>query len=614
MYFMNISCVQNLADTTPANVVLAEYQDKLTDIQTELRNVQLRQSHSLVAVIGFAILLLAFLAATRVNRAIPLIFSLAPLIGLSLALRRNVRLQPIALELAHKSDFYERGVLRLKGAWLGSGVTGQEFARKQHLYQWDLNILGEGSLFELLCTTRSDAGADRLAAYLLDPVELEEARSRQAAVKELRDSTSLRESIALLGKYKFQDCNSLVLRNWLNTPIRRVRRSIQLFLLASGPICVTLGLLGLANVVSWGRLAPFLIPLATLQITIAVGKSRWVRPELEKLGTLTHEFVVLRQGLDLMEHQHFHSSKLDSLVQVARRQDASSKLRKLEWLLSRIHQRKLDWVYLPSILLAVGTQLVLAVDRWRAEHQENLQSWLDAWAEFDALNALACYAYEHPTAVFPELADGAPVLEAKTLGHPLIAEDVCVGNDVALNGANRFYLVSGSNMAGKSTFLRAIGMNVVLASAGAPVRAASATISVFAIGASISVTDSLLEGKSKFLAEVERLKETLDLTRGKLPVLFLIDEILSGTNSRDRRAAAEAIIESLLAGGAIGALSTHDLALTEIGDIPHLRGLNMHMDSTHPDDPLGFDYRLKSGVSRHSNALAIVKMIGVALD
>ena len=254
-------------------------------------------------------------------------------------------------------------------------------------------------------------------------------------------------------------------------------------MIASGPICVTLGLLGLADVVSWGRLAPFLVPLATLQIMIAVGKSRWVRPELEKLGTLTHEFVVLRQGLDLMEHQHFHSSKLDSLVQVARRQDASSKLRKLEWLLSRIHQRKLDWVYLPSILLAVGTQLVLAVDRWRAEHQEDLQSWLDAWAEFDALNALACYAYEHPTAVFPELVDGVPVLEAKTLGHPLIAEDVCVGNDVVLNGANRFYLVSGSNMAGKSTFLRAIGMNVVLASAGAPVRAASATISVFSIGA-----------------------------------------------------------------------------------------------------------------------------------
>ncbi len=394
-------------------------------------------------------------------------------------------------------------------------------------------------------------------------------------------------------------------------PIRSVRRSIQVFLIASGPICVTLGLLGLANVVSWGSLAPFLIPLAALQMTITMGKSRWVRPELKKLETLTNEFVVLRQGLELIQHQHFHSSKLDSLVQVARRQDAPSKLRKLEWLLSRIHQRKLDWVYLPSFLLAAGTQLVLAVERWRAEHQEDLKSWLDAWAEFDALNALACYAYEHPTAVFPELQDGVPLLEASALGHPLIADDVCVGNDVALNGASRFYLVSGSNMSGKSTFLRAIGMNAVLASAGAPVCAASARMSVFAIGASISITDSLLEGKSKFLAEVERLKGALDLTRGKLPVLFLIDEILSGTNSRDRRVAAETVIRSLIAGGAIGALSTHDLALTEIGDIANLHGLNLHMESTNPDDPLGFDYRLKIGVSLHSNALAIVKMMGI---
>jgi hypothetical protein len=610
---MNISCIKNLTDRVPPNAVLVGYQDKLTGIQSKLEHAQSQRSHSRIFIVGFACLLLIFVAAAEVNRAIPLIFSIAPLISFSLALRRHVGLRAMALELAHEADFYERGVNRLTGAWPGKGATGQEFARKNHLYQWDLDILGRGSLFELLCTTRSDVGAERLAAYLLDPAELEEVRSRQSAVKELKDVISLREEIALLGKYGFQDCNSLVLRDWLNMPIRTVRRSTQLFLLASGPICVTLGLLGLANAVTWGRLAPFLVPLVISQIAIVAGKSYWVRPELEKLETLTNEFVVLRQGFDLMQHQHFHSSKLESLVQDVRHRDASSKLRGLERLLSMIHQRKKDWFYFPSFLLAAGTQLVLAVEQWRAEHQEDLKSWLDAWAEFDALNALACYAYEHPTAVFPELVGGVAVLEANRLGHPLLAEDVCVGNDVILNGTTRFYLVSGSNMAGKSTFLRAIGMNAVLASAGAPVRAARARMSVFAIGASISVADSLLEGKSKFLAEVERLKLTIALTQGKLPVLFLIDEILSGTNSRDRRIAAEAIIRSLLAGGAIGGLSTHDLTLTEIADVSGLQGLNMHMDSTYPNDPLGFDYLLKGGVSLHSNALAIVKMIGVTL-
>jgi len=607
---MNISCTENLTDHVPPNAVLVGYQDKLIDIQNKLEDAQSQRSHSLMVTVGFACLLLTFVIAAKVNRSIPLIFSIAPLIGFSLALRRHVRLGATTLELAHAADFYERGVNRLTGAWLGKGITGEEFARKNHLYQWDLDILGRGSLFELLCTTRSDAGAERLANYLLDPVELEEARSRQTAVKELKDAITLREEIALLGKYKFQDCNSLVLRDWLNMPIRTVGRSIQLFLFASGPICLTLGLLGLFHAAGWGLLAPFLIPLAIFHFTIVVGKSHWVRPEIEKLETLTNEFIVLRQGLDLMQHQRFQSSKLESLVQDVCRHDASSKLRRLERLLSMVHRRKMDWVYVPSLLLAVGTQLVLAVERWRTEHHEDLKSWLDAWAEFDALNAIACYAYEHPAAVFPELVDGVPVLEAKALGHPLLAENVCVGNDVALNETTRFYLVSGSNMAGKSTFLRAIGLNAVLASAGAPVRAAKARMSVFAIGASISIADSLLEGKSKFLAEVERLKSTLDLTRGSLPTLFLIDEILSGTNSRDRRTAAESIIRSLLAGRAVGALSTHDLALTEIADAPNLQGMNVHMDSTHSEDPLGFDYRLKTGISLRSNALAIVKMIG----
>lgn len=604
----NIEDSQGIAAVTG---VLAGYRENLRDIQKRLIDIRRYKSKALIVLGALGLLFVVLLFTAAMNRNSPIALFVIPLIGLSVAWRRYVKLQGASLELAHQADFYERGVYRLIGAWHGKGATGREFARENHLYQWDLDILGEGSLFEFLCTTRSDVGAERLASYLLDPVELEEARNRQSAIKELQAAISLRKKIALLGKYKFQNCSSPVLREWLNMPTRTVRRSIQIFLLASGPICVTLGLLGCANVVSWSRLAPSLIPLVILQMAIAVRKSCWVRPELQKLETLTNEFVVLRQGLDLMGQQQFQSPKLQSLVQKVCLQDASLKLRKLERLLSMIHRRKMDSVYLPSLLLAVGTQLVLAVERWRLEHQESLKSWLDAWAEFEALNALACYAYEHPTFVFPELMDGVAVLEAKNLGHPLLAEDACVGNDITLNETSRFYLISGSNMAGKSTFLRAIGMNAVLATAGAPVRAQCARMSVFTIGASISIADSLMAGKSKFLAEVERLKVILDSTRGTYPVLFLIDEILSGTNSRDRRIAAKSVIRSLFAGGAIGALSTHDLALTEIADDPDIRGLNMHMDSKNTNDPLDFDYRVKAGVVQTSNALAIIRMMGV---
>jgi DNA mismatch repair ATPase MutS len=154
-------------------------------------------------------------------------------------------------------------------------------------------------------------------------------------------------------------------------------------------------------------------------------------------------------------------------------------------------------------------------------------------------------------------------------------------------------------------------LNAVLASAGAPVRATSARISVFEVCASISVGDSLQEGKSKFLAEVERLRESVRITVGARPVLFLIDEILGGTNSRDRRVAAESVVRALLAGGAVGALSTHDLALTEIAEHQELRGANVHMQSESADEPLAFDYRIKPGILRQTNALAIVTMMGI---
>jgi DNA mismatch repair ATPase MutS len=197
------------------------------------------------------------------------------------------------------------------------------------------------------------------------------------------------------------------------------------------------------------------------------------------------------------------------------------------------------------------------------------------------------------------------------MGHPLIPREQCVGNDVALNELTAFYVVSGSNMAGKSTFLRAIGLNAVLALAGAPVRAHTARISPFHICASISIADSLQEGRSKFMAEVDRLRETICTAKSGAPVLFLIDEILSGTNSRDRRIAAESVMRVLVSGGAVGALSTHDLALTEIAEVAELRGINVHMECEDPDRPLAFDYRVKPGIMRQANALTIVRMMGI---
>jgi DNA mismatch repair ATPase MutS len=245
-----------------------------------------------------------------------------------------------------------------------------------------------------------------------------------------------------------------------------------------------------------------------------------------------------------------------------------------------------------------------------------MRRWLDAWSEFEALNALATYAFEHPENVYPEILapslgqDSAPAFVATALNHPLLPKATAVANDIRLDSNSRFYVISGSNMAGKSTLLRAIGVNAVLAFAGAPIPAESAHISPLRLCSSLALTDSLAEGKSKFFAEADRIRAILAVA-AEAPTLFLIDEIFSGTNSLDRLAASDAILRALIGRGAIGALSTHDLALTAIADDPGLHGLNLHMASPSNEDPLAFDYRLRPGINTASSARAILRLLEI---
>ena len=284
-------------------------------------------------------------------------------------------------------------------------------------------------------------------------------------------------------------------------------------------------------------------------------------------------------------------------------------LARLDRQLAVVEQRPKEYFLLFSFLLAAGTQAAISIARWKRENAAGMEGWLAAWSEFEALNALATFAFEHPGYAWPELLPEthAPAFAAEQLGHPLL--EGAVANDVALGGASRFYLISGSNMSGKSTLLRSIGINAVLAYAGAPVQARTLRLTPLVLGASLALTDSLAEGTSKFKAEVARLAALVEAGR-HAPVLFLVDEIFSGTNSADRRTAAAAVLRALLAHGGIGALSTHDLALTELANEAN-GGLNVHMASPDPEDPLGFDYKLKAGVNTSSNALAIVRMMGL---
>jgi hypothetical protein len=588
--------------------VEASYESRLAELNQRLSHAQRRRSVSLWMLAGCAIaLVVSCMSSGRVRLSA---IAAVPAAGVAFSLREYLKNQGASRDIALRCGFYERGLERLRRNWKALERTGEEFARPGHLYQFDLQILGEHSLFSLLCTTRTQAGDARLAEYLLDLVDLEEVRARQAAVRELKKMTGLREQIALLGKYSFQGCDPDKLREWMNMPLLQAPAAVPICLLASAFVMLVIAVASLVQVLSWTHALSVLIPLIIAQAIVSAPLLRGVRLRLRILRSVTTECSVLRDGLQLLESQVFVSPKLRDLVDRSKESNASLQIRRLERLFGWIAQREKELFFLPSLITATGTQLILAVERWRAKYQERLNQWIGIWAEFDALNSIACYAWEHPGQVFPEFVDEETTLRVRDLGHPLLPPD-CVRNDVFLDESQRFWILSGSNMSGKSTLLRAVGMNAVLAYAGASIRASEAQLSGFAVCASISLSDSLLDGKSEFLAEAERLSRVLQKTHSGRPVLFLIDEILSGTNSLDRRVACDSIVRALITRGAVGILSTHDLALTAIADEPGLNGSNCCMESSDLNRPLNFDYRIKPGITHRSSAMAIIRLLGM---
>jgi hypothetical protein len=504
--------------------------------------------------------------------------------------------------------YYERALNRLTDKWPGQGTPGDRFSSGEHPYSADLDLFGKGSLFELLCTCRTQLGEDALAGYLLAPAAADEVRQRQAAIDELRGRVDLREDLALLGDAVRAEVEARALTTWAAEP--------RLFgnpLLPLGLAVVSLITLGLT--IAWSAFGlTWMAPVGAVLVELAILRAlndtvTKVTAAVDRPG---RHLAVLAEVLARLERESFKSDKLRALASELVIGDSSAAARiaelgrRVDLLLAQRNQ-----MFIPfAIVLLWGPQLAWFIESWRASSGPKVARWLAAVGELEALCALSGYAFEHPADPFPELVDG-PRFEATELGHPLIPESRCIRNDVALDGTLRLYLVSGSNMSGKSTLLRTVGTNVVLALAGAPVRAKTLTLSPLQIGATLRVIDSLATGASRFYAEIMRLRQLVDLTSGKLPLLFLLDEILHGTNSHDRRLGAEAVVRGLLDRGAIGLCTTHDLAIADMVESLGARATNVHFEDVMTDGKLVFDYRMRPGVVRRSNALELMRAVGL---
>jgi len=326
-----------------------------------------------------------------------------------------------------------------------------------------------------------------------------------------------------------------------------------------------------------------------------------------------HELRLMAELLARVERQPFRSSKLASLKRSleVHKCTASQQIARLARLTNALNWRR-NQLFAPfSLILFWATQLSIAIESWREQNGSAIGPWLTTIGEFEALCALAAYAYEHPEDPFPEILENGPILDGEDLRHPLMAPAACIPNSIKLGQPLRLLVVSGSNMSGKSTLLRTVGTNAVLALAGAPVRAKSLRISAVAIGATLRIQDSLQAGTSRFYAEIQRIHQIVELTSCDLPVLFLLDEILHGTNSHDRAVGAEAIVRGLIARGAIGLVTTHDLALARVADSLAPQAANVHFEDNLTNGRMVFDYRMRPGVVEKSNALALMRAVGL---
>jgi hypothetical protein len=508
--------------------------------------------------------------------------------------------------------FYQRGLARLEDRWPGTGASGERFRNPKHVYADDLDIFGIGCLFELLSTARLPMGEERLAQWLTTASPVPEIHERQKVIVELREKLHLREELALLGEDLKVRLDPRSLENWAQAPA----------LLPAGPWRIVTALLAIFSAATaiflfaTLRIWPVAIVLA-LEVLVLL----WLRVRAEQVVSA---IACNAEGLGLfadilrrLEHEPFASPRLHGFVCELNSgsQSASRSVRQLANIVYWIDAREDLLGRLLELPVLYTVQCAFAAEAWRKRYGGKLRAWVDIAAEMEALLSLASYSYEHPQDPFPDLAEENPntpaIFLGEELGHPLIPSVECVRNNIQLDPQTRLLLVSGSNMSGKSTYLRTAGINAVLALAGAPIRGKSLRITPVLLGSSIRRADSLQEHRSSFYTEILRIRDVFDLTENSARVLFLFDELLEGTNSNDRRIGSEGLLRALLERGALGIVTTHDLALTDIARVLPGALRNVHFQDYVEEGKMRFDHKLREGVVAKSNALELMRLIGL---
>ncbi len=493
-------------------------------------------------------------------------------------------------------------------------TDGSSLEPATHEYTHDLDIFGRASLFQYVNRARSEQGNKLLSEWLLSPAGLSTIKKRQEAVKELSSQPEWRQQLEAFGTINnITTKTQKHIETWLkeeNQFINKFHWKLFRFLLPA--ISWALLFLYLFGVIA---LSPFLTSMV-LMLAISFSITRLIMPAYSKLNRITSELETLSASIEWIEKKDLTTGLLKNLKQHygENGDKASTKIKALKKILDRLDYRLNPLVFIPlSIFLLWDLQQIFSLEKWKLKNQKNISEWYSSLAEFETISSFANLSFNHPQWSYPEILEGDAVFSAIDLGHPLIPPGKRVDNSFATEGVPKISLITGSNMAGKSTFLRSVGVNIVLAMSGAPVCAKQLRVSPVKIMSSMRVSDNLEENASTFYAELKKLRDIIEAVNRKEKVFLLLDEMLRGTNSADRHTGSAALIRQLINHNGAGLIATHDLELASIEKEFPQAIHNYHFDVQVEGEELYFDYKLKEGICQSMNASILMRKIGIEI-
>ena len=530
------------------------------------------------------------------------------------------------------ADFNREGIARIGRHWADLPTPSTIAPPPDHDYAGDLDLYGHASLFHLVGRCGTHPGRRTLGRWLCEPADPETVARRQEAVREMAEAYDFRDRLVAEGRMT-EGGDERGIDEFLEWAESEGWRGVPRWLRVAGFV------LPAVNLAAIGSYSAGLVPTPALAWPLVISTTvyvlsrkriKWLSDEADDGETGIRRFAPLLG--------HLAGAPLESAyaTEILRRlggrpRPAHREIATLRGLLDVADVRRSPLFHIPlAIILHWDVHVLAALERWKARCGSRVRDWLDAAGEAEALAALATLAADHPDWTFPKLDPDAATLHGAALGHPLLPPGTCVPNNVEIGPAGTFLLVTGSNMSGKSTLLKAVGLNAVLAQAGGPVCARALRMPPLRVVTSVHIEDSLVDGVSYFMAGLHRLKHVVDAAGTSAhaspsaidspanpppPTLYLLDEILQGTNSTERRIAARTVLRHLLATGAIGAVTTHDLTLADAEDLVE-RAVAVHFTESvgDGDEGLTFDYRLREGIATSTNALRLLDMVGLGED